>query len=116
MGNDDAATHVLPRNLDSFICACCPATVCIQLAYFAWAAPTSNVNVKNKIKKHLCSNIQGAPYRQQVHGLGFDKAAWCLYLLGERLGFWSYAVVNSRPAADMHIGMAVKYSLGKSAV
>ena len=71
MGNGDAAIHVLPRNLDMYICMCC-ADNCEH---------SIGVGCTN-VWRHLTSRMHWATYRQQVHGLAFDEAAWRLFAHG----------------------------------
>ena len=67
LGNGDAAIHVLPRNLDSYVCMCCPGGDVRLIGYRLGC-----VNVQ----RHLTSRQHWTSYRWHVHGLGFDEAAW----------------------------------------
>ena len=69
MGNGDAAIRVLPHNLDSYICMCCPG---------ARSVLRVGLGAQN-VQRHLTSKQHWASYRQQVHGLGFDEVAWHLF-------------------------------------
>ena len=67
LGNGDAAIHVLPRNLDSYVCMCCPGGDVRLIGYHLGC-----VNVQ----RHLTSRQHWTSYRWHVHGLGLDEAAW----------------------------------------
>ena len=67
LGNGDAAIHVLPHNLDSYVCKCCPVGDVRPIGYRLGC-----VNVQ----RHLTSKTHWTSYRWHVHGLGVDEAAW----------------------------------------
>ena len=65
MGNGSPAIRVDALDLKSFTCHCCPVGRMLPIG----------VGCGNVIR-HLLSKNHWAAYRQQVHGMGFDQAAW----------------------------------------
>jgi hypothetical protein len=67
MGNGVAAIRVLPFKLDKFTCMCCPGNYELSIG-------AGGINAQRHLT--VTSRMHWATYRQQVHGLGFDKVAW----------------------------------------